>query len=91
MGNIKEMVLSEYKKGNIVICKDGGALSTMPLSEFLKQPIEGVLYDLNRSEEVILQFIEDPKWINDFAACQVIRALSERIAKLESELPFVAY
>ncbi len=78
---MKELILSEYKKGNIVVSGVEG-LQVMPLDEFLKQPIEGILYDLNRLEPVILTFIEDPKWVNDFAVCKVIRALCKRIDEL---------
>jgi hypothetical protein len=41
---------------------------------------------LNRDEATILTFIDDPKWINDFAAAKVIRALKDKIDELENEL-----
>jgi hypothetical protein len=85
MESIKDKVLREYKKGNIVVSGFEG-LQLMPLAEFLKQPIDGMLYDLNRDEAVVLTFINDPKWINDFAVCKVIRALHQRITELESNL-----
>ena len=85
MDNIKEIVLAEYKKGNIVVVGTEG-LQVMSLNEFVKQPIDGILYDLNRSEIVILQFIEDPKWINDYASTQVIRLLKNKINELEQLL-----
>ena len=73
--NIKDIILSEYKKGNIVVSTFEG-LKVMPLDEFVKQPVEDMLYDLNRDELVILTFINDPKWINDFASTKVIRKLA---------------
>ena len=73
--DIKGIILSEYKKGNIVVSTFEG-LKVMPLDEFVKQPVEGMLYDLNRDELVILTFINDPKWINDFASTKVIRKLA---------------
>jgi hypothetical protein len=79
---MKELILSEYKKGNIVISGIEG-LQFMPLSEFIKQPVDGLLYDLNRDEAVVLTFIDDPKWINDYAVCKTIRALKRRIDELE--------
>lgn len=85
MRSIKEKILQEYSKGNIVVAGLDG-LQSMPLQEFLKQDIEGMLYDLNRSEMVVLQFIDDPKWINDFASTKIIRALKERIGKLENKV-----
>lgn len=75
---IKDLVLSEYKKGNIVISGSDN-IETMKLTDFIKQPVEGMLYDLNRNEMVILTFINDLKWVNDYAACQVIRELKKQL------------
>ena len=41
---------------------------------------------MNRDEATILTFLDDPKWINDFAAARVIRALKEKIDDLENYL-----
>ena len=73
---LKDKILKEYEKGNIVIATIEG-LQVMKLSEFIKQPVDGLLYDLNRDEATILTFIDDPKWVNDYAVCKVIRALKE--------------
>ena len=75
---IKDKILEEYKKGNIVVAGFEG-LQTMPLEEIIKQPTDGLLYDLNRNESVILTFIEDPKWVNDYAITQVVRKLKSII------------
>ena len=72
--DIKKLILDEYQKGNIVVAGFEG-LQVMPLKDFIKQPAEGMLYDLNRNEAVILTFISDPKWVNDYASAQVIREL----------------
>jgi len=82
-GNVvKDKVLKEYLKGNIVVAGIEG-LQGMKLSEFVKQPVDGMLYDLNRNEATILTFIDDPKWVNDYAVAKVIRALKKRIDELE--------
>jgi len=83
MEAIKEKILEEYKKGNIVVSGFEG-LQIMRLEDIIKQPAEGVLYDLNRIESVVLTFLPDPKWINDYASSQVIRHLKKRIEELES-------
>lgn len=84
--NIRDIILNESNDGNIVVaCFDG--LKKMKLSEFIDQPIEGILYDLNRDDMVVLTFINDPKWVNDFAVAKVIRALREKIDKLENNTP----
>jgi len=81
--SIRDKILGEYKKGNIIVAGIEG-LQCMPLKEIIKQPVDGLLYDLNRDEATILTFIEDPKWVNDYAASQVIRALKNRIHELEN-------
>jgi hypothetical protein len=84
--NIRDIVLKESQDGNIVVaCFDG--LHKMKLSEFIEQPIEGILYDLNRDEAVVLTFINEPKWVNDYAVAKVIRALKQRIDELKSVTP----
>lgn len=76
--DIKEIVMEEYKKGNIVVSTFDG-LQFMPLKEFVKQPAGGMLYDLNRSESVVLTFIKDPKWVNDYAVAKVIQELKRQL------------
>lgn len=83
METIKEKILEEYKKGNIVVSGFEG-LQIMKLEDIIKQPAEGILYDLNRIESVVLTFLPDPKWVNDYASSQVIRQLKKRIEELES-------
>lgn len=83
MIDIKEKIIEEYEKGNIIVLSSEG-LQCMSLTEFIKQPTEGILYDLNRSESVVLTFLPDPKWVNDYAVAQVIRTLKRRIDELQS-------
>ena len=80
INKIKEEILSEYNKGNIVFWGID-ELIIMPIVKFLEQPVDGILYDLNRSEEIAMSFFDDPKWINDYAICQVIRELYSRSMK----------
>jgi len=77
--DIKELVLNEYKNGNIVVAGIEG-LQTMPIKDFIKQDAEFMLYDLNRSEAVVLTFIDDPKWVNDYAVGKVIRELKQQLS-----------
>ena len=76
--------MSEYKKGNIVVSTIEGLKKTK-LNEIIKQPVDGLLYDLNRDEVTVLTLIDNPKWVNDYAVCQVIRALKARIDELEQK------
>lgn len=84
MENLKDKILEEYKNGNVVFAHAFGT-EVAKLDEFINQPIDGILFDLNRSESVVLHFINDPKWINDYAVCKVIRTLKAKIDKLEKD------
>ena len=88
MGSIKELILEEAKNGFLVIAGFEG-LQKAKLSEIVKQPVEGLLYDLNRDPVTILTFINDPKWVNDYASMQVIRLLHNKVEELEHELEFI--
>jgi hypothetical protein len=79
---LKDQILSEYSKGNIIVATFQG-LQIMPIKDFIEQPTEGMLYDLNRDESTVLTFIYDHKWVNDYAVCQVIRQLKNKIYELE--------
>lgn len=81
--NIKQRILSEHKNGNIVVASFEG-LSVHSLNDIINQPTDGLLYDLNRNEAVILTMIKDPKWINDYASTQVIRTLKDKLDKLQN-------
>jgi len=84
ISKIKDLVIQGYKEGNISVAS-GDGLQSMSLNEFIKQPIDGMLYDLNRGEGVILTFIDDIKWINDFAATKVLRAIHQQCQELKEE------
>lgn len=83
MEDIKDKILEEYEKGNVVIA-DFEGLKVTKLKDFVQQPVEGLLYDLNRIEPVVLTFLPDPKWVNDYAVAKVIRELKSYIHELES-------
>lgn len=80
---VEARILEEYGKGNIVFADEEG-IQIMPMSEFLKQPVDGMLYDLNRSEEAVLTFLPDPKWINDYAVAKTIRELDRQITQMKA-------
>ena len=76
--DIKGVVLAKEKEGKVCFLTFDGLMSA-DLDSFVKQPIDGLLYDLNRGPEVVLSFISDPKWINDYAVSLVIRRLKEKL------------
>ena len=76
---LKDFILDEEKQNRIVF-QDIEGIHSVDIDAFLdSQPIEGVLYDINRTREVILTWIEDQKWVNDYACMLIIKKLSERI------------
>lgn len=80
---IKDMVqfVKEKKRDGIIVVMTTEGLQEMELSEFIKQPIDEILYDLNRDELTVLTFIKDPKWINDYACGLVIAELKKHYDK----------
>lgn len=82
---LRERILQEAEKGNVVFWAIDG-LATINLDEFIRQPAEGILYDLNRDKVTVMQFIDDPKWVNDFAVALVIEKLKEEIARLQARI-----
>lgn len=71
VGTIRDKVLSEWDKGNLVFADIEG-LKSIKFEDFIKQPLEGMLYDINRDTATILSSIDSPKWVNDFALIKVL-------------------
>ncbi len=82
LDELKQYILDERSEGRLVYQEIEG-FTSVDISEFIKQPTDGILYDLNRLEEVALTFLNDPKWVNDFAVALTIRALKAEIKRLE--------
>jgi hypothetical protein len=79
---VKDLVLKMRDEGKVVFATFEG-LSGAVLEDFIKQPAEGILYDLNRDGATVLTFIDDPKWVNDFAVGLVITKLKEQLEAVE--------
>jgi len=79
---MKDEILNEYRNGNIVVMTIDG-LQICKMEDFIKQPSEGILYDLNRTESVTLTLMDELRWVNDYAVAQTIRALKAKINELE--------
>ena len=81
---LKEKILAEYAKGNVCYATIEGIM-TSKLEDFIKQPLEGMLYDMNRDKATILTFIDDPKWVNDLCLTEILRYYYNRVKELESK------
>ena len=77
---LRDKILAERKKGNVVFWGLPGQLQSAKLDDFVKQPADGILYDLNRLEEICMTFLDDPKWVNDFAVALTIRKLKDMLS-----------
>jgi hypothetical protein len=73
---IVKLVTENDKSGNVILNTIEG-LYAANIDELIKQPTEGLLYDLNRDKATVLTLIDDPKWINDYAVAMVITKLKE--------------
>lgn len=71
LDSIRDKVLAEWDKGNLVYADIEG-LKSIRFEDFIKQPLEGMLYDVNRCLPVVLTYIDDPKWVNDFALTKLL-------------------
>lgn len=77
--SFKDMVLTEYDKGNVVFMSIEGPM-VAELQNFLNQPADGILYDLNRDKATVLTMIrEHEKWVNDYAVAVVITELKRQL------------
>ena len=83
---IKEVITREQDNGNVVINTGIEGLQSIPIKQLLNQPLEGLLYDINRLPEVILTFIDDEKWINDYACYLVIKKLWEDNKRMKKQM-----
>lgn len=83
--SIKDKVLAEWDKGNLVFA-DCIGLKTINFESFIKQPLYGMLYDINRNTATILTFIDDPKWVNDFALTKLLEYYYNKCKELEDKL-----
>lgn len=82
-----ELVLEERKKGNVVFIAIDEVMSA-PVKDFVAQPVDGLLWDLNRDEVTALTFMDQEgmiHWVNNFAVALVIKELKSQLTQLETE------
>lgn len=81
--SVCDLVLAEWDKGNIVYADIEG-LKSVKFEDFVKQPLEGMLYDVNRNIATILTFLDDPKWVNDFALTKLLEYYYNKCKEYEN-------
>ena len=75
---LRDLVFQKEKEGRVVLMTIDG-LHEANIDDIVKQPADGILYDLNRDHVTVLTYIDDPKWINDYAVGVVIKKLKSMI------------
>lgn len=84
-----EIVMEEREKGNVVCILLPDTWGKIPVKEIIKQPADGLLWDLNRDEATALSFMDKEgmtHWVNNFAVAMVIRELKHRLDDCEDRL-----
>jgi len=79
--NLMKLIMRHEKKGEVVVTSIEG-LVAYKIDHIIAQPLEGLLYDLNRLPEGIHTLIVnspkfDYRWVNDYACYLVIKKLHE--------------
>lgn len=82
-----DIIDSAYNENKIVFMTVDGLMS-VDIDEFIKQPVEGILYDLNRDGATIRTLAESSKnirWINDLAFSNVFKIVFNKYKAIEKE------
>ena len=81
---LQEFILEKEKEGKIVFNTIEG-LASIDIDEFINQPTEGLLYDLNRDKVTCMTWINNNQetWINNYAGALVITKLKEYYDKTQ--------
>ena len=79
---LKDLLYEKGKEGKVIIGGMERRMMVIDLDEFISQPIEGILYDLNKLPEVIMSIPKNPNIIDDYATYLVIKRLKETITNL---------
>lgn len=82
--SVKEYILEKEKEKKIVILTHEGFVQAN-IEEIIKLPTMELLYDLNRDRATILTFIDDLKWVNDYACMLIIEKLKSLLTTEEIE------
>lgn len=83
--DLKEKLLAYRKEGKVAMWVLPDQMMIAPVAEFVKQPAEGILWDLNRGEECALSNTDSIRWVNDFAVAVTIRELCRQRDELLAE------
>lgn len=83
--DFKQMILTKEAEGKAVYFTSEG-LAESKVEDLVKQPVDGILYDINRDRATILTLFREQKWVNDFACMLVIRELYRQLQEAKADL-----
>jgi hypothetical protein len=89
---IKEVLekIREREKEDMVVFLTIDGFMEAKLENFIKQPADGILYDLNRERITTITLAEageiDQRWANDYAVAVTIEYLHDRLSASLSEV-----
>lgn len=89
---IKEVLekIREREKEDMVVFLTIDGFMEAKLENFIKQPADGILYDLNRDRITTITLagagIIDQRWVNDYAVAVTIEYLHDRLTASLSEI-----
>ena len=81
--------INEHAKNGEIICMTIDGPQVAKIEEIIKQPLEGLLYDLNRNKATIYTNAKNSKslrWVNDLAMIEVLSYLYNENKLLKEEL-----
>ena len=88
--SLQDLIWSKEKENKLVYAHVEGFTSVDIDALIDSQPLDGLLYDLNRDAVTIASWIDHPeygvKWVNDYAVYLVIKRLHERMTKAEKRV-----
>lgn len=82
---LRKLILDEWKNGYIVYDTIDG-YEKCKIEDFVKQPIEGQLYDINRDMATCLTLIGEKGWVNNTASTNLLTYYYKKCKELEKKL-----
>lgn len=83
---ILNKILELEKENEIVFMTESG-LMTSSIEKIIKQPIEGLLYDLNRDKTSLMTMVNSKslRWVNDMALVNVLKYVLDKLNDSNSD------
>lgn len=80
--------IRELKKVNTIVFMTEEGLMTCDIEKIISQPIEGLLYDLNRDDATLATMANSKslRWVNDMALVNVLKFIYNENINLKKEV-----